>query len=122
MNKIKSNPDKTILTICTGIVLIFLLTEIKLFLIISFSFGLIGMVSTFLSRIIEKIWFKIAEILGYIVPNIILSVIFYMFLFPISLISKLFGKVDYLKLKNKETSTYINLSKKFNKDSFKNPF
>ena len=68
MNKIKSNPDKTILTICTGFVLIFLLTEIKLFLMISFSLGLIGMVSTFISRIVEKIWFKISEILGYIVP------------------------------------------------------
>jgi hypothetical protein len=122
MNKIKSNPDKTILTICTGFVLIFLLTEIKLFLMISFSLGLIGMVSTFISRIVEKIWFKISEILGYIVPNIILSLIFYIFLFPISLVSKLFGKVDYLKLKNKETSTYNNLSKKFNKESFKNPF
>ena len=122
MNKIKSNPDKTILTICTGFALIFLLTEIKLFLIISFSLGLIGIVSTFASKIVEKIWFKISEILGYIVPNIILSVIFYIFLFPISLVSKLFGKVDFLKLKNKETSTFINLSKKFNQDSFKNPF
>jgi hypothetical protein len=122
MNKIKSNPDKTILTICTGIALIFLLTEIKFFLIISFSLGLIGIVSTFLSRIVEKLWFKIAEILGYIVPNIILSVIFYLFLFPTSLMSKVFRKKDLLKLKSSEDTTYINLSKKFSKDSFVNPF
>ena len=122
MNKIKSNPDKTILTICTGIVLIFLLTEIKSFLIISFSLGLIGMVSTFFSSLVEKIWFKISEILGYIVPSIILSVIFYIFLFPISFFSKFFGRKDPLNLKNNDDTNYTNISKVFNADDFKNPF
>lgn len=121
-NKIKSNPSKTILTITVGMLIIFLFSENNLFLQISLIFGIIGLTSRLLSEKIEVLWFKIAELLSFIVPNILLSVIFYVFLFPLSIFSKLIGNKDLLKLKNKNHSTYIHNVKKFDSKSFDNPW
>ena len=122
MKKIKSNTDKTILTICTGLVIIHFLTKYRYLIEISIIMGLLGIFSKFSSLIIEKMWFKLAKMLGYVIPNILLSIIFYTFLFPLSLIQKIFGRKDLLKLKSPSESTYINHSTKFRKNSFENPF
>ena len=122
MKKIKSNPAKTILTISIGFILVFYITKNDFFLTISFCLGIIGITSNYLSLIIEKIWFKIAEILSLIIPNILLGVIFYLFLFPISIVQKMLTKNNSLKLKNLNTSTYVDKNQKFDKKSFINPW
>ena len=58
MKKIKSNPDKTILTICTGLIVIYFFTDFKLLILTSMALGLLGVFSKFSGQIIEKIWFK----------------------------------------------------------------
>ena len=121
-SKIKSNPSKTILTISIGFLVVFLLLENKLFLQLSLIIGLIGIFSIYLSEKVEYLWFKLAELLGFIVPNIILSIVFYLFLFPISILSKLFSDKDLLKLKQQNKSTYIKTVKKFDSKSFENPW
>ena len=122
MNQIKSNPSKTILTICVGFMMMFIILKSVVFLYTSLALGLIGITSKFLSEKIELGWFKIGELLGYIVPNIILSVIFYLILFPISIVAKIFKKDDLLKLKNNKETTFIEVDKKFDPDYFKKPF
>ena len=122
MDKIKSNPSKTVLTICIGMLIINLLSQNNIFVNISLFIGLVGVLSSKMSLLIEKLWFKLAHILGLIIPNILLSIIFYMFLFPISLFSKLFKKEDLLKLKNNKTSSYVLFDKSFDKNSFDNPW
>ena len=120
--KIKSNPPQTILTICTGFLFIYLFTNYQWALFTAIIIACTGIFSKFLSSIIEVVWFKIAEILGYIVPNIILSIIFYFFLFPISLLSKIFRRQTLINLKSSSSSNYIEVNKKFNKKDLKNPF
>ena len=83
MQKIKSNPVKTMLTISTGFLVVFIITKLNWVLLISLFIGLVGMFSTYLSEQIEFLWNKLAWLLGLIVPNILLSVIFYLFLFQI---------------------------------------
>ena len=122
MSKIKSNPSKTILTISVGLLLIFILTKTQLFLYSSLVIGLIGVFVEKLSYLIEKIWFKIANILGYIVPNIILSVFYYLVLFPIAVLSKIFKTIQLFILKNEESSTYLKVKKVFNSKDFINPW
>jgi len=65
---------------------------------------------------------KLAWVLSLIIPNILLSSIFFLFLFPIALLSRLFGKKDPLMLKNPEKSVFRNQEKKFDKSSFENPW
>jgi hypothetical protein len=122
MNKLNSNPSKTVLTICVGMLVINVLTQNVIFINISLSIGLAGVFFTQISVLIEKLWFKLAYILGLIIPNILLSIIFYIFLFPISIVSKIFKKDDLLKLKNTKSSSFILLDKSFDKNSFENPW
>ena len=122
MNKLNSNPSKTVLTICIGILVIYVLTQNVIFLNISLTIGLAGVFSTQASVLIEKLWFKLAYLLGLIIPNILLSIIFYIFLFPISIFSKIFKKDDLLKLKNTKSSSFILFDKSFDKNSFENPW
>ena len=122
MTNYKSNPLKTILTICIGFLIIFLIQNSIVFLYLALGLGLIGLTSNFLSEKIERIWFKIGQLLGYIIPNLVLSIIFYFLLFPISLIAKFFKKEDLLKLNQNYDSTFIKVNKEFDADSFKRPF
>lgn len=122
MKKQTSEPVKTMLTISMGFLLIFIVTKAKWALPASLFIGLIGMFSTWLSAKIDFLWMKLSRFLGLIVPNIILTIVFYAFLFPIALITKLFGNKDKLMLKNKYNSTFTDRNKSFNKESMKHPW
>lgn len=122
MSKIKSNPSKTILTISTGLLLIFILTKTQWFLYSSLVIGLIGVFVEKLSYLIEKLWFKIANIIGHIAPNIILSVFYYLVLFPIAVLSKIFKTNQLFILKNEESSTYLKVKKVFDSKDLINPW
>lgn len=57
----------------------------------------------------QKIWMTFAVIMGFIMTRVILSILFYIIITPISFISKLFGK-DFLNLKiEKDKKSYWNL-------------
>ena len=123
MNKIKSNPYKTILTICFGFFIAFLVWKTNWALLAGLIISFLALINLGVAKLIEKIWFKIADILGFFIPNIVLTVVFYFVLFPFSLLFKLFSKskgtINALK---GESSTFINVSKKFQKKDFINPW
>jgi hypothetical protein len=108
--------------ITVGFLVISLITGKKWMSSVAVVIGLIGAFSPFLSDIIAKGWNKLSEILGKIVPNILLSVIFFLFLFPIALLSKLFLKKDALHLKQPAAGTYVDINKVFEKKMFENPW
>ena len=116
--KIKSNPSLTILTIVFGLLFFnyFLDNEI-IFNICLFLSG-IGVLSYKSSVIIEKIWFKVSYILSQIIPNILLSLIFFLILTPIALLSKMFNSQTNFNSKNNQKTTFITKDKLFDKKSF----
>ena len=118
MKKIKTEPIKTILTISIGFLVVFLITDWKWAIYISLVVGLIGMFSPFLSKQVDFIWMKLAWVLSLIVPKVLLSLIFYGFLFPIATLSKLFGVKDPLMLKDNNESTFRTDEKVFEKSTF----
>jgi hypothetical protein len=118
MKKPNSNPVKTILAISLGLIVVYLITKKQWVLSVSFVVGLIGILSDFLSQKIDFVWMKISWLLSLIVPNIVLSLIFYLLLFPISLLAKLFGEKDTLRLKNNSKTNFIDFKGSFDKSSF----
>lgn len=88
---------------------------------IALVLGLIGLFSPFLSKHISWAWMKLAEILGYIMPKVILGTIFYLVLFPISLLYRLSNK-DKLMMSKGYNSYYIKRDVTFNKKSFEHPW
>lgn len=118
----KTEPVKTMLTITVGFLVVFLLTKINAFLLVALGIGLIGMLSTFLSKQVDFLWMKLTWILGMIVPTILLSLIFFLFLFPLALLSRIFGKKNVMYLKNTNSSLFKDKIKAFDKASFEQPW
>jgi hypothetical protein len=113
-----STPDKTILTISTSLIILFLLVGWKWLLYTSLVNGLVGIFSPYISRRIDWLWMKLAWTLSLVIPKIILTIIFYLFLFPIATLAKIFRKSDPLMLKNTSISTFKVKDKSFDKASF----
>lgn len=99
---------KTILVIVTGFLAIAWILFIKEYtkastILAKVAVG-IGLISIFIpvaAKGIEWVWLKLAHVLGWINSKILLGAIFFLFLLPIALLSRLFTK-DPLKLKGRE--------------------
>jgi len=107
----------TILIISMGFLILYLLFLWQWAVYVSLIVGVVGIISSYLSKKIEWGWMKLAKIMGYIIPNILLSIVFFLFLFPISLLSKLFSK-DPLMLSEKYKTYFIDINKEMDKQSF----
>ncbi len=107
----------TILIISMGFLILYLAFSWQWAVIVSLTIGVIGIISSNLSIKIEWGWMKIAKFMGYIIPNILLTIVFFLILFPISLLSKLFIK-DSLKLSKKYKTYFIDINREMDKESF----
>lgn len=115
----KETSRTTLLIISAGFLLIYLVLKEDWAIYVSLAVGILGSSSLYLSKKIEWIWLKIGQILSYIVPNILLILIFFLILYPLSLISKIFTK-DPLMLSSKHESYFINVDRDFDKKSMEN--
>ena len=107
----------TILIISMGFLILYLIFSWQWTLFVSLIVGITGILSTYLSKKIEWIWMKLAKLLEYIIPNILMSLVFFLVLFPISLLSRLFSK-DPLMLSKKYKTYFIDINRDMEKSSF----
>ena len=83
-------------------------------LVLSIIFLVITFLKRDLLKPLNKIWIKFGELLGKIIAPIVMALIFFFVLTPISILVRLFGK-DLLKLKiSKENSYWIKREKNIN--------
>ncbi len=113
----KSDTSKTMLTISMGFLALYLVFIWKWALAVSIIIGVIGITSSFLSKRIEWVWLKLAEVLSLIVPKIVLTLAFFLFLFPIALLYRIFNK-DPLMLSRKYDSYFLEVKRDYDKKSF----
>ena len=66
MNKAKSEPVKTVLTITLGFIILFVVTKWKWALTVSVFIGLAGLLSTYLANKIDFLWMKLSYLLSLI--------------------------------------------------------
>ena len=122
MKRSKTDPTKTVLIVTAGFLTVFIFAQWDWALYVSFITGLTGVFSNYLSKQIDILWYKLSWLLSLVIPNVLLSLIFFLFLFPIALLSKTFGEKDPLRLKNTKSSMYKTVSKHFSKSSFEMPW
>jgi len=121
-NKMRSDPAKTVLTISVGFLIVYAATQIKWALTTAIVVGLAGVLSNYLAAKIEWIWMLLASVLSKIIPNILLAIVFYAFLFPIALLARIFSSKDPLMLKDPGTTAFKQHNKEFTKASFEVPW
>ncbi|MEN9638533.1 MAG: hypothetical protein RLZZ262_401 [Bacteroidota bacterium] len=122
MKALRSNPPQTVLTITVGFLVMFVIWRHEWLLKTAVIIGLIGVLSTFLSEKIEWLWMQLTKVLAFIMPNILLTIVFYVFLFPFAILARIFGSSDSLRLKNKGDSVYRVSDKKYTAQSLENPW
>ena len=76
------------------------------FITVSIIFLILGLINSKLLSPLNKSWIKLGEILGIIIAPIVMALVYFVILTPVSLIVRVFGK-DLLNLKFlKEKDTY----------------
>ena len=81
--------------------------EINLYLIsIASIFLILGLLNSKILTPLNKSWIKFGELLGRIIAPIVMAIVYFIILTPISLLVRLFGK-DLIGMKfNKNSKTY----------------
>ena len=88
--------------------------DLNLYLIsISAVFLILGVTNSKILSPLNKLWIKFGEILGMIIAPLVMALVYFIVLTPVSLIVRIFGK-DLLGLKflKKKDSYWINRKKK----------
>ena len=76
-----------------------------IFIGISIIFLILGLMNSKKLTPLNKIWVKFGELLGRIIAPIVMALVYFFILTPISLTMRIFGK-DFLNLKSSEESSY----------------
>ena len=75
-------------------------------IIISAIFLILGLLNSKLLSPLNNLWIKFGEILGKVIPPIVMAVVYFLILTPISLLVRLFGK-DLIEMKfNNNVKSY----------------
>tara|TARA_B100000989_G_scaffold283016_1_gene248570 strand:+ start:6092 stop:6475 length:384 start_codon:yes stop_codon:yes gene_type:complete len=89
-------------------------------LLIAFIFLILGMLNSKILTPLNTTWFKFGLFLGKIISPIVMGIIFFLIVTPISIIMKIFGK-DLLNLKYNNQKSYW-VEKTGPKSKMKNQF
>ncbi len=122
IKKFSYQPFKTVLIICGGLLVISLLTKMYAILFIFAFLFIASFISKPIASIIDHLWMKLSLILSKIFPPILLIIIFFVFLTPIAILSRIFGEKNPLHLKNMDKSLFKTVNKTFEKNSFEKPW
>ena len=91
------------------------------FIFISIPFIILGLINSKILTPLNNAWIKLGEILGMIIAPIVMAIIYFFILTPISIVVRIFGK-DLLSIKfNKQVNTYW-INRKKNISSMKKQF
>lgn len=122
MKNRNSESTQTILTIVVGLIAFYFVFKANYFLFVALVLGTGALVSEKLAWYAHKAWMMLAKILSYIMPNILLSIIYYLFLTPIALLKRLVTNSDFMLPSKNKDSSFIETLKKINQKDFEKPW
>tara|TARA_Y200000002_G_scaffold103826_1_gene84524 strand:- start:1613 stop:1999 length:387 start_codon:yes stop_codon:yes gene_type:complete len=89
-------------------------------LIVLFSL-ISGLFVPFLSKPVTWLWFKLSDVLGFVMSKIVLGTLFYVFISPLALFFRLFNS-DNLGLRKTKESFFEIRDYNYNKNDLENPW
>ena len=120
-NKKKFNSFEIPLSIVILLLILFFLFDNLWFARIGLAIGLFSLLSKTFRRSISILWTKALSIVGFVNAHVLLSLIFFIILLPISIFYRLFNK-DKLKLKAGKASYFENRDHLFVAEDLENPW
>lgn len=116
------NSTKTVFVITVGFIVLYFISKQNWMLYVALIVGILGALSSFLAQQIDWLWTKLGWILSFIVPNILMTLIFFFVLTPTAFLSRIFGKKDAMDLKNTQESLWKSKTTVYSKESFEKPW
>ena len=96
-----------ILFIISGLLMYYNKEIYQIIVIIALTFVGLGLIIPVMLKPLYFVWMTFATILGWVMTRVILSLVFYLIITPIGLLTKLLGE-DFLTLKRAESDSYWN--------------
>ncbi len=113
---------ETMLVLTVAAVVAQFIFKDKYSLYVAIGFGVTGLFLPWLSMWITTGWMGLAEILGKISSTVILTLLFFLILFPSALLKKVFGKEGTYVKKKREGSYFQERNVTFTKEHLENPW
>ena len=120
--KSKIEIDKTILVIATGFIALYFVFHLNYFITIAFIISVLSILSEWIANFIASLWLKLAKLLSYIAPNIIMSLVFFLMLTPIALLQKLLKRNSTFMMNDTQKSTFSDSNKSIDRTHFEKPW
>lgn len=121
MKASKEKVTGTLLAIVTGFVVLYLIFDREWLLYVSAVAGIGGLLSGAFGQLIHRFWMGLAKGLGFVNAHLLLGAIFFLLLFPISLLFRLKNR-DPLQLKKGKDSYFKIRNHTFVKKDLENPW
>lgn len=122
MKQKNPNTALTVLTILVGLLIVNYFAKKELILWIAIGIGVLSVLSSWIRNTIHFLWMKLADILGLIIPKIILGLVFFLIVTPLGIFSRWLSPKEQLILKNDSNSTFFETKKRFEKSFFEKPW
>ncbi len=119
MNQPKVNTHTTILVMVTGFLVLSFIFKAPILVTIATIVALVSLTIPRLGKGIEWVWYKIATVLGWFNTRLLLGFLFFVFLFPVAMLARAFGKAN-LKLNKPTESIFTFRDHKYTRDDFEN--
>lgn len=107
---------KAQLVIVTGLVVLYFITKSPWFLYGAAAVGVLSLAIPAVGDLIVKAWFKLAEVLGNINGKVILSILFFVFLFPIAMLYRMSAKNPLAIKRTNDASFYTERNHLYTKE------
>lgn len=114
----KVHPLQSVLAITTVLIAWYLISDQSWFLYAALGLGLSCALSASIANYIHTGWMKLAVVLGWVVPKIVFTLLFFLLLTPIAWLSRRLGPSDPLRLHNNGSSTFQEVDKRFEPSDF----
>lgn len=122
MKQKNPNTALTVLTIIVGLLVVNFFVKNEVLVWVAIAIGGLSILSSLIRNTIHFLWMKLADILGLIIPKIILSLVFFLIVTPLGVFSRWLSPKEQLILKNDKNSTFFDVDKKFEKSFFEKPW
>lgn len=118
----KNHPLKTVLLLVVASVILFLWKGWSWALPIALVIGLSSLLSPLITKKVDWAWRQLSKSLSWFIPKIILSLIFFLVLWPTAVLARLFGHSDPLNLKDLKSSLFHIIEKNYQPEDFERPW
>ena len=110
---------ETILVLVLALFVFYWIFKVPALLVIAGTLTAIGIFIPFLAAKIHWAWMKLAHALGFVMNKVLLTIIFFLVVLPLALLSRAFGK-NTVQLKRNQTSYFKERNFTYTKESLEN--